>query len=418
MWLVEIAGFLYAVSMHKFAIRDPLSTSTGIQGVIEVFGIVLPFLLILTATWRAKRISGASPVLVCFFTFAVFALASSWRSFSPSFSFVKGSLLLVVLATGYLLGQTGLGQRYFRSIYQSYAILIAIGLVVGLLLPQYYPLLSVDDYSGRTRMSVFATFPGVLGEDAALLLIIGPLIRLKVHWLYPAFLFVIVVLAGGKMSTALLCLAIVIRFMSQTREWRSWRTVVTISAVLLCVTFAAVSFLDTFGHDQPLVRLSQSIYGTQVSAEAKGMDGRLDLWAKGISLLGDAQVLGYGIDGDRAAMLKVATWSGSSHSGYLELAIAAGTLAFFVLLLGFAWMVASTLAAHPAVRLDFVLPLAYILISALVGGGLKAPAYIGFLTILWLSYELRACSLCENSVNVMPEYPLRRPNAMRGCDAY
>jgi O-antigen ligase len=374
-WLIDLAGIFYAISMHKYAMRDPLSADTGVQGIIETLGITGAFICTLMVSWKAKRWHGPSPVAMCFSIFGVFALASSWRSYSPSLSFAKAILLLVVLATGYLAGQVDLGQRFFRSIYQSYSALFVVGLLVSITLAHRYPLLSVDAFSGRTRLSVFDTFAGVLGEDAALLLIVAPMIRLKLHWLCAPCLFIAVVLAGGKMSTALLCLVLLIRFFSRARGWRSWDT---------------LAVIGSNSHAGTLVHAAESIYGNQVTTEAKGMDGRLSLWAAAIDLLGDAQLLGYGIDGDREIMLRVASWSGSSHSGYLELALAGGILGFSILLLGFALISSTCLRASSTIRLDCASALTYIFVSAAIGGVLKAPSYIGLLTLLWLSYEMNA----------------------------
>jgi hypothetical protein len=82
LWLIDVAGFLYAVSMHKFALRDPLSANTGIQGIIEMLAIGGAFVCVVAATWKARRQRSTSITALCFGIFGLFALCSSWRSFN------------------------------------------------------------------------------------------------------------------------------------------------------------------------------------------------------------------------------------------------------------------------------------------------------------------------------------------------
>lgn len=389
-WLINFAGGLFALTMHKFILRDALSTQTGLQANIEMLGVIGAFACIMAATWQVRRKPVSSTVFLCFCTFAVFALASSWRSFYAPLSVVKGILLLIVLCTTYLASETGYGQQFVRAIYWSYIALLGLGVAVGLLFPAAFPLFSIDEFSGRTRMSVYMTHPGVLGETLALFLLIAPLIRPKVGWVSQAFLFVMMVLAGGKTSTGLFCLLFVIRFLSQARQVRSWRTPVIVVALASASVFAAFSLLGSESKvSQALTHSAESIYGTQVTSEAKGMDGRLDLWIAGAKLLGDAQLLGYGLEGTREAMIRVASWSGGSHSGYLELALSAGVLGSLFFFFGLAVVIRACFRARGPLRVNSALMLIYILLVASIGGILNAGSFFGLIMLLWLSYELQ-----------------------------
>lgn len=390
LWLVDVAGFLYAVSMHKYAMRDALSANTGVQGIIEILGITGAFVCIFAGAWGARRRHTTSVACLGFATFGLFALCSSWRSYDPALSFVKGLLLLTVLATGYIAFQAGLGRRYFRSIYWSYTLLLAIGLMVGVVFPHFYPLFAVDDFTGRTRLSVFDTFPGTMGEDAALLLLLAPLIHARVGWVSQTFLFLMVLFAGGKTSSALLCVLLFVRFVYGIRRWRSWRTVL---AILATVTVAATGmqfFLGSGVQGRLLAHSAESIYGSGVASDATSLDGRLALWSASLGLLENAQALGYGFDGTRDVMLKVASWSGSSHNGYLELGLSAGVLGFVFFLVGLSSSVRSCFRSASPPRIDKALVIAFLLINACIGLILSFPCYFGLLIVLWLSYESRA----------------------------
>ena len=387
LWLVDVAGLLYAVSMHKFAMRDPLSTNTGIQAIVEVLGITGAFVCISAAAWKGKRRYTTSMTCLSFAAFGLFALASSWRSYSPSLSFVKGSLLLVVVATGYLASQTGLGLRYFRSIYWSYTALLLIGLIVGAIFPHQYPLFSVDSFTGRTRLSVFDTFPGTMGEDAALLLLVAPIIYARVEWVSQTFLLLMLVFAGGKTSTALLTILILIRFTFSIRRWRSWQTVLVILSTA-CVTVLGLFLLqDSGGQTEHFSHIAESVYGKGVGADAAKLDGRLDLWTASLKLLQDSVFVGYGLDGTRDIMLKVASWAGTSHNGYLEEALSAGILGFVFFLFGIFSTIRVSLRATFPLRLHATLILIFLLTNAIIGGILSSPSYFGFLVMLWLSYQ-------------------------------
>ena len=221
-WLVSLAAFLYAVSMHKYAVRNGLSSDTGIQGIVEMVGMLGAFFCALVATYHRKERYGFSLAYACFATLGVFALCSSWRSFYLPLSLVKGVIFLAVITTGYLLNQSGLGRHFFQSLYRWYFVSLLAGIVVGVLIPGKYPLFVLDEYSGRTDMQVLDTFFLVLGEEAALFLLLAPVIGRRVSILSQVCIFAINILAGGKVSTALLCTLLLLRYVTGVRRWRSY----------------------------------------------------------------------------------------------------------------------------------------------------------------------------------------------------
>jgi O-antigen ligase len=320
---------------------------------------------------------------------------------------VKGVLFLVVLGTGYLTSQTDLGRRYFRSIYWSYAVLLVVGLIVGWVFPHQYPLLSADEYSGRTRLSVFDTFPGTMGEDMVFLLLLVPLIRAKFGWLSQIFLFLMVVFSGGKTSTAMLCILLAIRFVFGLRRWRSWRTVAVVLGTASVAAFGVLLFLGSGGQGHLFAHLAEAIYGRQVAADAVSFDGRLALWTASLNLLMEnAQVLGYGFDGTRAVMLSVASWAGNSHNGYLELALTGGLLGFVFFLIGLLSVAVACFRARFPMRLHATLVIFFILVTDFLGSTFSFPSYFGSLILLWLFYETTANAGKLNQAPGFSSYPL------------
>ena len=359
-WLIDLAGVLYAFSLHKFA--SPDSPGAGISGIIEAGSMTCAFLCVLIATRRNRRVFPPSLAVICFAVVDLFALASSSRSFSPAVSFVKGVLSLLVLATCYLVSQSRFDRRFFRSIYRSYVCLLVLGLLAGLLPPHIYPLFSIDAYSGRTTFSVFYTFFGVLGEDTALLILIAPLIFDKPPWISGAFLVAVNVLAGGKTPTGLLLALLAVRFLSALRQRRSWRVGLLVGITSL-TAFAVFAQLSSSLYRHSPSNPMQTLYGDHVSENATSFDGRTELWKKAVELLPTVPVLGYGFEGDRDLMLKVADWSGSAHSSYLEVALSSGMLGFLFFVVGLFSVAFACLRAPSSVRLPLLSLLTFLLVQ-------------------------------------------------------
>ena len=388
-WLIDIAGMIFAGSMHKYAVRDTLSSSAGVQGILELVCITVAFLLVLWATWGRQRQFSASLASVCFFVSGLFALASSWRSFYPALSIVKGMLLMVVLATGYLASQDGWGQRYVRAVYRGYTLLLGLGLIAGVLLPRTYPLFSVDPYSGRTTMSIFDTFFGVVGEDAALMLLAASVVSNRPSWTARGFLLIVNILAGGKASTILLLSLLCIRVLSDMRTRRSLG-LVFFALGTACIGVLVAALLNPGFLLHFLAHSASSIYGDQVGTEATGLDGRLGLWKGSLSILPSAWLLGYGFGGARDLLLKIASWSGNSHNGYLEMALSGGISGFIVFAVGICAVIRVCSQAPLPVRVRFITLLVFILVDALVGDIFGNPSFVGVLFLLWMPYEVEA----------------------------
>jgi O-antigen ligase len=386
--LISLAGCLYALSLHKYVSRDPLSLQTGIQGVIEFALQSAAFVCALFAARDARRQYAASTPILCFVAYGIFALASSWRSFNPSLSLAKGLLFFLVLATGYLASQLGLATRLFQAIYWTYTATLAIGLVLGLAVPSRFPLWTFDDFTGRTRLSVFGTFPGTMGETAAYLVLLAPILFRTPQWFSRFFLVVMNIVAGGKTSTAILLLLLAIEYLFKIKAARSWRVVLLVAGssavVCACLYVALVQGAD-FSHS--LGRISDRVYGHDVAAEAVSLDGRLELWRGSVNMLAQNPVLGFGFDGARDVLTRIAAWSGSSHNGFLELGLDGGLISVCIFLVGLAGVFRACLYSEPGRRQQILSVLAYMTLIALTGITFNFPSYFGLLILTLLFYR-------------------------------
>jgi O-antigen ligase len=384
--LIVVAGILYTLSLHKYISRDALSTRTGMQGPLEFALISAALACAFLATHHERRRYPASPVILCFAVYGLFALASSWRSFNPPLSIAKGLLLFGVLAIGYLVSQGGLAIRFFQTVYWSYTASLAFGLTLALALPARFPLWTVDDFTGRARLSVYSTFPGTMGETAAYLILLSPIIFRRSHLLSRVFLLLMNFATGGKTSTAVLLLLLALEYLLRLRTSRSWRFVGLVAIV--CLAVPVTIWLTLYSQTAPrlLDRATDMVYGHDVSAEAMSLDGRLALWESSTTLILGNPLLGYGFDGARETLIKVAEWSGSSHNGFLELGLTAGMSGLGIFLVGLGGVLRSCCMVQPDLRRRALLVLGYMLSIACTGITFNFPSYFGLLILIFLLY--------------------------------
>jgi O-antigen ligase len=331
-----LAAVLYVCSTQKFWLRDPLLTNSGPQGIVEAVLIGGAFLVVLASAIRAKTVRKPSgPVLYLAF-FGLFALASSAFSFWPPLSIVKGILYLLVIGLAWLASSLWGPWQFLRSIYFTYIGLVVIGVIVGITAGNSFPLFAIDAYSGRTRMTIFATFPGTLGEVAAMMVILGRLIPGGVPIYCQTLLVLINILAAGKTSTATLFAVLLISFLISRRSRQSWiKTGRMICITALAVLFAAV--ISILASDHGLTSLQsgfEELYGNRLSEEASTLDGRSELWEAALPAVQRCLWLGFGFDGARSFLLEAIPWSGQSHNGFLELILTSGLFGTGLFMLG------------------------------------------------------------------------------------
>jgi O-antigen ligase len=226
-----------------------------------------------------------------------------------------------------------------------------------------------------------------MGETAAYLVLLSPIIFRRSHWFSRLFLVSMNFAAGGKTSTAILLVLLAFEYLSKIRSSRSWRVVALVGSICFLVPTVFWLVLSSHVGPQLLERSTGIIYGHDITAEAVSLDGRLALWKSSLALLQDSSLLGYGFDGARETLLRVADWSGSSHNGFLELGLAGGIGGLGIFLIGLGGVLRTCWAAHSELRRRVFLVLAYMLSIALTGITFNFPSYFGLLILIMLLYR-------------------------------
>ena len=388
--LIYAAGVCYALSLHKYFIRDPLAPGSGIQGYIEAGLICAAFLCTLIAAHADLRRCQPSYAIPCFATFGILPLVFWVRSFNPTLSIGEALLYFVVLGVGYLTCHAQRGRRLFQSIYWCYTTSLVIGLIIGAALPNIFPLWQTNDYDGRTRLSVFHTFPGSVGETAAYLVLLEPLLFKRSHWISRLFLVVMNIFACAKLSTGVLLLLLAMEFLSKAPLARLWRVTAAACCISLAIIAAATlysGFTHNGAQDAALAKGLGALYGHDVADEATSVDGRSVVWQASIDLIAQEPLLGYGFDGTRGALVKVASWSGQSHNNYLEFALIGGIPGLALFLMGVACVLRACLNSPPNLRRRTLPVIANMMIIAMTGITFISPSYFGLLILLLLLQE-------------------------------
>jgi O-antigen ligase len=340
------------------------------------------FLLALAGTLRAGRFKPLRLSLICFAIFGVLSVASSAFSFWPPLSAVKGMLYLAILGFAYF--ATGLCEpwKFLRSIYFSYIGIVVVGIVVGLFAGNSFPLFDADDYSGRTRLSMFSTSPGTQGEVAAVMFLVGRTLPARPSWFWQMFLLLINIASGGKTSTFALFAILAFSMIFRRRTIRSWLRISTaagITAVLIVAIALVSSSVGSSLLEKVLAENTQrgleSVYGDQVTTDASDLDGRADLWKATVSVFPQCILLGFGFDGARDVLLRAVYWeAGNSHNGFLEVVLAAGMPGALFLLIGWFLCIRSCFR-----RANFMSVHSCIALTSVTGLILTFPSYLSIL---------------------------------------
>jgi O-antigen ligase len=327
--LAAAAMTAYVVSTIKFVNRDPLSTTTGIQALIEVAAVAVSVVLAAIPLVRSRSFPKLSAPAVGFAVFAATALLSSVFSYWPVLSLIKGGMLVAILFIGIALCATRPPEEVLGYFYWSAWFIIAAG--VCLKLASHEPLFDADEYSGRIRFTVFALHWGSLADLSALTILVGRLIPRRPHWSVQLFLLIVNAATCARWSTASLILVIIASSL--------WATRISLKAMSLAMLGAATAALAAWivlTAQIPVGRIPfERFYGDKVTLEEIAtLNGRTGVWAESESLIPGTFLFGYGVEGARAAILREFEWAGHAHNAYLEVLFAGGLPGLIAFLLG------------------------------------------------------------------------------------
>ncbi len=333
-----LAMFLYAVSLIKFFVRDPLSLRTGLQGPIEI-GLVILAALVLAVVFRQRYWNFLwTPSAVAFMAFGAMATLSSVYSYYPLLSFLKGLSFLLVCGIAVVASSAFGPKNVITSLYRSLMIILAIGLIAKV--AGGGPLLSIDDYSGRARFTLFAWHPGTLADLCALTLLTGLLLPKRPPLYCQIFLFAINVATASRASSALLVIILVsIRLATVRLSPRFLFLCCCFGSVL---TLAMLVMIQKQGQPAEMITIGQSLHGDKLAEDLITFSGRKEVWSAAEPLVSHSLFLGYGLDGSRDVLINNTTWgAGNAHNSLLDLILAAGFPAMLVFFAGWATAVKS-----------------------------------------------------------------------------
>ena len=334
--LAYVIGLIYSISFCKYVKRDPLSGSLGIEAVLETGSVALAFALsLMLALCGGRRRFGPLPAMYLLALFGVFTAVSAFRSFSPSLSFTKSVLYCAVLGMSYLLAQMGFSWEFLRGIYTGFVSILLLGLGVGAAFPSRFPLIHSEEWTERNRLSIFDTHPNTLAELCAMTFLLGWILGARRRWWAQVLLVAINLLAGEKTATAALVLVSGLCFLLE-RRWSPVRAAGIVLATGVVAVIAVLGITDVANviPAKYAAKGAEAIYGTKTGNELQTMDGRAEVWAKGVELAENGVLVGYGIEGAREALLKAVSWSGQAHNGFLEIVLDGGCLGAALFLFG------------------------------------------------------------------------------------
>ena len=383
--------FLYAVSLIKFFVRDPLTAETGPQGPIEMVLLTMAFVVLLATFHRRRWNLLLTPSAKAFMAFGLLAAVSSLFSYYPLLSFLKGLSFLLICGIAIAAASVFRAAQIIKYLYYSILTLLVAGLAARI--ASGGPLLSIDEYSGRARFSMFAWHPGTLADLCALTLLSGLLLPKRPPLSCQLFLFAVNIAAASRASSALLVVVLISLAVACSR--------LTPRFLFLCCclgSFLSLALLlsaQKLDPSRSIVSVGQSLYGDKFDEDVATLSGRKEVWAAAGPLISHCLFLGYGIDGARDVLLKNTSWpAGNAHNSLIDLILAGGFPAMLLFLVGCALAVSHALQSR-----DFPRVCALGIYAYVAGFGLVSPnlTYLqGLASFLILTVD--AMMLAESSL--------------------
>jgi O-antigen ligase len=389
--LTLAAGILFSVAFQKYAMNDPLSQSTGVQGILETGAICLTFFIIVLLSRGKSRHTGLRLPVLLFGLYGVFALTGSVNSFNPQLSIVKAVLFFFVLIATYLLCEMQLALSFLKGAYYGYIASTAASVVLSIVRPHTFPLFSVDTYEGRTRLNIFDTHANATGEISGLFFLLAQIAPLRTRWYCQLFLLGANLLAGEKTATlALIAGTVLILLLGHHNLSRRWGIAI-FAATLGCVWLVWMGTgMISASPSSFIGRAAGSIYGSRVAEEVNSLDGRQAVWAKGIELVKESPLLGYGFEGARNQFVGAVNWSGQAHNAFIQAAISAGLFGLLAFIAAWGLTIVDSMKGDRTWRVKVFCLHLYLFALAMIGPIFDTPLYFTMmviLTLLYLSHE-------------------------------
>jgi exopolysaccharide production protein ExoQ len=362
-----VAILLYAASSIKFFDRDPLSQQVGPQGPIQLFVLAIVTLtLIVTVRRYSQRVIAPSSAKA-FLVFGAIAIVSSVFSFYPLLSLAKGLAFLLVCGIAVLACSAFRPAQVLKYLYYAFTTILATELVVKF--AGGWPLLDVDDYSGRSKLSLFGLHPTLLGELSSITLLLGFLLSKRPPVYCQGFLLVMAVLSGSRTGSTLLLVVILAAWLASVRLNSRLVSLYCGLACGLMLVLIGSQMNDHLSAD--IAAITRPLYGDTLSRDVSTLDGRTDVWDAATPALARSVILGYGLGGARDVLVNNSSkyWvAGDAHNAFVELTLGGGFLAVLIFLLGWAGAARLAWRSRGSLRIGTLAVYAYI-----AGFGIVAP---------------------------------------------
>jgi len=383
------AMLLYAVSLVKFFARDPVSMRVGPQGAIELALLVTVAVMLSVSFHRHLRKLAVAPSAKAFLAFGAIALVSSVFSFYPLLSFAKGLSFILVCAIAIVASSAYQSARIIKYLYYSIVIILGIELAAGIIVG--WPLLDIDDYSGRVRLSLFGLHPTLLGELSAVTFLLGFLLPKRPPLCYQVFLFAMAIASGSRAGSTLFIVILLAMLLASV--WRNLRSVSAGCCLgsLLAFTLVGIGINDHLSAD--VAPITRFLYGDTLARDLPTLNGRTDVWDAAAPALAHSVFMGYGLGGARDVLVNNTSWdwvAGDAHNAFIDLILAGGFPAVLIFLLGWAGAVWRAFRSRGSLRIAALGIYAYI-----AGFGIVAPNLTnlqGLSTFLIIMVDAMVCA--------------------------
>lgn len=343
-WLA-LAVFCYLLSGQALASRDALGPSLAWNAYAES-ALFLASATIAWGVWAMHGFVRRPPNSFWLFLIVGFlALFSSVRSFWPALSVGKACLFVLVLVLAELLCNTFSPAVILRAIYFGIVSVYIFAILMGIAFPSHFPL-TVDDPSGRHRLCLFVYVSGDYSILTGLGFLVGRLPNVRARWYYQAFLLGLTVASGTRATT---CAVFVIWAASQMRGARHLRLRMGLASLFLAVVVLGILLMGR-GHAGSSTAIGdglQTFYGSDAVQQSPWeLDGRVGLWKATAPTIARCAFIGFGFDGARDQLIRVVSWSGVPHNGFLDFLLAAGGPGLMIFLAGWVSAVRSALRSN------------------------------------------------------------------------
>jgi hypothetical protein len=338
-WILRIAVLLLVLGTAKYVERDAFHQDDSIlQPAIEVTCVMLGTCLALGAAFHYRaRLTFGWPYVLLLLTLTL-ALIFSARSWDPALSAPRTALLLMISTSIAALLRTYGLRRLAYCIINSYVLLIAVALAVGLVAPEEFPLLLHDpgEEAVRLRLHLLKIYPIVLADDCAICLMLSVFFQGKWMRLCRLILAACLLMTVTRASIIFgFPLYLACEFLSTARPRFTLRPSSVAGAFVFLPALVGAGLLLALSDWGPVEEIQTSImHVVDATKDDSTLNGRTSLWTILVEDLSWDNFYGYGVGGARYYVRSVNLWAQHSHNSVLETVYISGYVGAFLLVAG------------------------------------------------------------------------------------